>query len=257
MKTILLSVIFLFATIFANAQCTPDSQFTEPGIYPDTATGLSEAYVGQSYSENVTVIVPVDTAVDIAPFGSIVADFLSIELTNVTGLPPNFSYVCDPPDCIFPGGTTKCAEVYSTTNPTVSDIGFYPITFECIAHLQATILTVINVDCTYVESGYSLEITDNMTSVVSQFNSQTFELRNPKPNPVTKNAQIQFVVGKSVDIVFSIYNLLGKEVYSRNIKANRGLNKVDINTSSYPDGVYLYSLNNKNAVLTKRMVVKN
>ena len=112
MKTILLSVIFLFATIFANAQCTPDSQFTEPGIYPDTATGLSEAYVGQSYSENVTVIVPVDTAVDIAPFGSIVADFLSIELTNVTGLPPNFSYVCDPPDCIFPGGTTKCAEVY-------------------------------------------------------------------------------------------------------------------------------------------------
>ena len=80
------------------------------------------------------------------------------------------------PDCIFPGGTTKCAEVYSTTNPTVADIGFYPITFECIAHLQATILTVINVDCTYVESGYSLEITDNMTSVVSQFNSQTFEL---------------------------------------------------------------------------------
>ena len=94
--------------------------------------------------------------IDIVPFGSIVADFLSIELTNVTGLPNNFSYVCDPPDCIFPGGTTKCAEVYSTTNPTVADIGFYPITFECINIYKQLKCTVINVDCTYVESGYSL-----------------------------------------------------------------------------------------------------
>ena len=124
MKQPLFSLIFLFATFFANAQCVPDPQYTEPGIYPDTAIGLSDAYVGQAYSENVTIIVPVDTAVDIAPFGSIVADFVSIELTNVTGLPPNFTYVCDPPSCIFPGGTTKCAEVYSTTDPTISDIGF-------------------------------------------------------------------------------------------------------------------------------------
>ena len=35
------------------------------------------------------------------------------------------------------------------------------------------------------------------------------------------------------------------------------VNKVDINTSSYPEGVYLFSINNKNAVLTKRMLVKN
>ena len=108
-----------------------------------------------------------------------------------------------------------------------------------------------------MESGYSIEIVDNTTSFINQFNNQTFQLRSPIPNPVVKQAQIQFVLGKSDDIVFSIYNLLGKQVYLRKIKANRGLNTVDVNTSSYPEGLYLYSINNANAVLTKRMIVKN
>ena len=262
MKNLLLTLMLAVLTTFTYAQlgCSPDPQFIAPGIYPDTATGLSDAFVGQSYSENITIIVPVDTPVDAGPpFGNVVADFVSIELTNVTGLPPNFTYACDPPNCIFPGATTKCAEVYSTTDPTISDIGFYPITFECIAHLEAPVPVIgtINVDCTYVESGYSIEIVDNMTSVINQFNSQTFELRSPTPNPVIKQAQIQFVLGESDDIVFSIYNLLGKQVYLRKIKANRGLNTVDVNTSSYSEGLYLYSINNANAVLTKRMIVKN
>lgn len=258
MKNLLLTLMLAVLTTFTYAQlgCSPDPQFIAPGIYPDTATGLSDAFVAQAYSENITIIVPVDTAVDFMG-QSIVADFLSIELTNVTGLPSNFAYACDPPNCIFPGASTKCAEVYSTTDPTISDIGFYPITFECIAHLEANVLTTINVDCTYVESGYSIEIVDNMTSVINQFNSQTFELRSPTPNPVIKQAQIQFVLGESDDIVFSIYNLLGKQVYLRKIKANRGLNTVNVNTSSYPEGLYLYSINNANAVLTKRMIVKN
>jgi len=257
MKKLLLILIMAFATLLAYSQsgCSPDPQFTAAGIYPDTATGLSDAFVAQAYSENITIIVPLDTAVDVPVFGAITADFLSIELTNVTGLPPNFTYACDPPNCTFPGATTKCAEVYSTTNPTISDIGFYPITFECIAHLTAPLIG--NVDCTYVESGYSIEIVDNTTSVINQFNNQTFQLRSPIPNPVVKQAQIQFVLGQSDDIVFSIYNLLGKQVYLRKIKANRGLNTVDVNTSSYPEGLYLYSINNANAVLTKRMIVKN
>jgi len=258
MKNLLLTLMLAVLTTFTYAQlgCSPDPQFIAPGIYPDTATGLSDAFVGQAYSENITIIVPVDTVVTVAGFGSITADFLSIELTNVTGLPPNFTYTCDPSNCSFPGGTTKCAEVYSTTNPTIPDIGFYPITFECIAHLSA-LMGQITADCTYVESGYSIEIFDNTTAVIHQFNNQTFELRNPSPNPVLKQAEIQFISGKSDDIVFAIYNLLGKQVYLRRIKATSGLNIIDINTSSFSEGIYLYSINNGNKVLTNRMIVSD
>ena len=43
--------------------CTPDPQYSAAGIYPDSATNLSTAYVGQPYSENITIITPNDTDV--------------------------------------------------------------------------------------------------------------------------------------------------------------------------------------------------
>ena len=68
MKQLLLSFSFLTLLVFgASAQCTADPQYTEGGVYPDSATGLSPAYVGQTYNEVITVIVPVDTTIMIGP----------------------------------------------------------------------------------------------------------------------------------------------------------------------------------------------
>ena len=44
MKKTLLTLSLAIATIFASAQCTPDPQFSAPGIYPDSTTGLSHTY---------------------------------------------------------------------------------------------------------------------------------------------------------------------------------------------------------------------
>jgi hypothetical protein len=57
--------------------------------------------------------------------------------------------------------------------------------------------------------------------------------------------------------MFRIYNLMGKLVYLKDIRVNRGLNSIDINISNFPDGIYMYSINNGETVLTKRMVVAN
>ena len=50
---------------------------------------------------------------------------------------------------------------------------------------------------------------------------------------------------------------MGKLVYLKDIRANRGLNSIDVNISNFPDGIYMYSINNRETVLTKRMVVAN
>ena len=144
MKKILLTLVLTIATIFASAQCMPDLQFTDAGIYPDSATGLVNAFVGQNYSQNITIITPLDTSV--ASLGGITVTIDSINLTSVTGLPPNFAYTCDPPSCSFPGGTIKCAELYSTINPTLSDIGLYNITFETKTYVIAPIVGAITQD---------------------------------------------------------------------------------------------------------------
>ena len=43
--------------------CTPNTLYTTPGMYPDSATGLLPAYVGQYYDEVITSITPLDTTV--------------------------------------------------------------------------------------------------------------------------------------------------------------------------------------------------
>ena len=82
MKKSLFILLFVFGAVYANAQCTPDPQFVSPGIYPDTATGLDPAYVGQSYNQNITIITPTDTVVDV--LGNMVQVTVdSINLTSV------------------------------------------------------------------------------------------------------------------------------------------------------------------------------
>ena len=119
MKKILLTLTLALAFIGAQAQCTPDPQYTAVGIYPDELIGLSPATVGIAYNQNITIIVPSDTVY----LGfSVIID--KIDLTSVTGLPTSFSYSCDPPSCSFPGGTIKCAAL-SSAAPTSSEIGLH------------------------------------------------------------------------------------------------------------------------------------
>lgn len=254
MKKNLLTLTLTVVTIFASAQCVPDPQYVGGGIYPDTITGLSDAIVGQPYNELITIITPTDTDLVVSGF-PVNATIDNIDLTNVIGLPPNFSYDCTPASCSFPGGSTECAEVYSTINPTILDIGLYPITFECIAYV--TIPLFGSTTETFITGGYAIEIVDNTTSVMHQFNNQTFELKSPFPNPATNQAEIKFISGKSDDILFRIYNLLGKQVYLREIKANRGVNLINVNTAAFPNGIYMYSIYNGEEVLAKRMIVAN
>ena len=239
---------------FANAQCSPDPQFTAAGIYPDTATGLDPAYVGQSYNQNITIITPTDTVVE--QFGvpvSVTID--SINLTSATGLPYGFEYACDPPNCSFAGGSNECAELYSTINPHDSLIGSYNIIFTTTAYVSDVPLLGTTTQDDVIDY-YYIDIL-LASSTINHFDNTTFELKAVYPNPVMNQAKIQFVLGNSENILFKVYNLLGEEMESQLISASRGVNTIDLNTSLYSQGVYLYSITNGSQVLTKRMAVKN
>ena len=254
MKKTLLFLSFIFAVFFVTAQCTPDAQYTSAGIYPDTAMGLSNSIVGQAYTELITIIAPLDTSVDYPPFGTINVTVDNIDLTSVTGLPANFDYQCDPPNCSFPGGFTSCAILYSTSSPDASQIGIYPITFETTTYVSdVPIINTITQDD--VTSGYYLEITDNTTSTIGQYNYNSFELRDPVPNPSSGYTKIQFISKGDSNILFTIYDLIGKKVDSRLIVSEKGVNTIDLNTDHLEEGMYMYSISNGTSVLTKRMII--
>tara|TARA_B100000902_G_scaffold352410_1_gene363126 strand:- start:1175 stop:1960 length:786 start_codon:yes stop_codon:yes gene_type:complete len=261
MKKNILAFLFLtFISFNINAQCTPDPQYYLGGIYPDSATGLSDAYVGMPYNELITIITPTDTTVDAGaitglPIGIVNVDIDSITLDNVTGLPSNFSYYCDPPSCGFIGGTTQCAELYSTTNPTASQIGSYQIIFETTAYVSGIPLIGSTTQQDVIDY-YYLNIVDN-TPVVEYLENNTFSFQNIIPNPVNSYAEIQFVSGNNDDVMFEVYNILGEKIFIEFITSNRGINKINMNTLEYPDGIYICSLYNGVSVISKRMIISH
>lgn len=252
MKNFFLTLTLAFAFVGAQAQCTPDPQFTIAGIYPDSATGLPNAMVGQAYNEVITIISPVDTSTVILG-QTISVTIQTIELTSVTGLPPSFSYDCATTNCIFAGGSTSCA-VLTSAGPTSAEIGSHQVIMNTTTTVDAGLFGIQTqndvVDYYYIN-------VSNATSVINQFNDFTFELKDVFPNPVNSNAKIQFISGNSADIVFTVFNYLGEKIEERNIAATRGVNDIEISAKDYANGMYLYSINNGIQVVSKRMIIEN
>ena len=253
MKKILLAFTLILGYANAYSQCTPDPQYTNAGIYPDSSVGMPAALVGQAYNEVITIITPVDTNVIFSGL-PIDVDIIDITLDSVNGLPANFTYDCLAPNCAFAGGSTSCAVLSSTINPTVADIGLYPIDMYITAQIDAGVFGIVFeplvIDYYYIE-------VSNVTSVVNQFNVLTFQMKDIYPNPVNNQSKIQFITGEQKDIVFFIYNYLGEKMDEQIIAATRGVNNIFINANNYPNGMYLYSINNGKKMISKRMVIAN
>ena len=128
MKKLLLFVSIAFLSVTgANAQCTPDPQFTTPGIYPDSATGFASGCQDQYYEQLITNVVPVDTIVELIPGFPVTLAFDSIVITDFQGLPSSLTYACATSlgGCSFAGGQTGCAIITGT--PTLADVGTHPL----------------------------------------------------------------------------------------------------------------------------------
>ena len=254
MKKILLSLMLAFAFTASQAQCVPDPLYVISGIYPDSAAGLPNAIVGQAYNEVITVITPTDTVVEV--FGqNIPVAIQTVELINITGLPPSFSYDCANSVCTFLGGSSSCA-ILSSSSPTIAEIGSHQIIINTTTTVTVPSLGNITQIQDDIIDYYYINVS-NATSVINQFNDFTFELKNIYPNPINNNAKIQFISGKSADVVFTVFNYLGDKIEERKIVANRGVNDIEISANDYANGMYLYSINNGIQIVSKRMIVEN
>lgn len=143
-KRILFAAIAFLTSLSVSAQCTADPQFTEPGVYPDSATGMTAACIDVPYSETITIIVPFDTTTIV--FGipvTFVFDSVVVTGWDWGGL-TGFTYQCSSPgnvtspvdNCSFEGDQTGCILVEG--NPTASDIGSYQQEITTVAYLPGS-----------------------------------------------------------------------------------------------------------------------
>lgn len=245
-KLLLLSAAILTLSNQAQSQCVPDPTITVAGIYPDSATGLAPAVVGVAYNQVIQARVPVDTVVSINGLPPTNINIANITVTSVTGLPPGLTYSTTPANGIFPGGSNGCMLVSGT--PTTAGVYFVNV-------ILTTNATFLGFPISQVDTLNYYSITVNTSSGIGGVQASKYEIRSLSPNPASSYTDFEFSVPRNGEYKIRMYNILGREVMSRNVRATAGLNKQRIDLSDKAAGVYVLSIQNGGSVLTQRLVV--
>jgi hypothetical protein len=73
------------------------------------------------------------------------------------------------------------------------------------------------------------------------------------PQPASANANLQFSLQQSQQTQISIFDLMGKLLYTQTIWANAGINTVPLDLSAYASGLYLLQISNMDGSVTAKL----
>jgi len=275
MKKTLLLLALVLGYSNVNAQCTPDALYQDSlyGIWPDTIQNLPSCNPGLTYHAELTIKTP-STLIEAAAGDSSMTSFDtlgstfqiadwpvdSMSLVQVSGLPNGLNLNCVSSNCVLAGDLLTCVSVDGTTS---DPVGIYPIVIliDIYTHgildlgiIQYPIATSLYDATGSYESITGYEIVVTSSTSVEVINSNEFTLLQNNPNPSDGNTEIKFNTPISENVTFVVTDMFGKLVYSESIQSVSGMNIVKL-TNPLSAGIYTYSVNNNNMLLSKRMII--
>lgn len=240
MKQLLLSFLALF--LFASVQgqtCTPDTSYTNPGIYPENgSTGgfinveMADAFVGMMYDEVVHLKIPSDTIIDTMGL-QIPAIIDSLFIIDFVNLPASMSYQCNTINCRYEGDENGCIRFVGT--PTANEVGTYNIGLQSYGFVNAGILGTL-ADTLIFPMSIEIKPAQGIDEYISNGSIQF------SPNPFNETANLQFNAIRTTPYRVRLVDLTGRTVQEINGKTHVGSNNVTINRNDLPGGMYFYSL---------------
>jgi hypothetical protein len=76
------------------------------------------------------------------------------------------------------------------------------------------------------------------------------------PNPFTTLTKISFNSIEKGTIIFNVKNVLGKTVHKKQLSILKGKNSISFFKQDLLPGIYIYSIQNKKSIVSKRLVIK-
>lgn len=206
--------------IGAKAQiCEPDTTLKTVGFKPDT---LQTAKAWIPYSEGITVLSIRDTTTLLGGV-QVSVKIDSIKVVNVIGMPPNFTYECQNPRCLFVWFEPRCVKLSGMTG----DVGIYPLKIAVIAYGKVGGSLAISQRDTITRFSIVVEGTGNT-------GLQEINELSVVPNPA--NNQISIYCKNFSNELPKLLDITGKET-GIDIAGENGVYKADI--SSLKSGFYL------------------
>ena len=269
-KNLLFAFLLLVTNVGVFAQVNP---FTPP------SGALPNATVGVQYTQTniISFTIPTSATIDPAAFGALPggitvppfdADIDTVKFT-VVGLPAGLVGEFDNGTGIYLAGTSGTLSIsgIATSSTSVDSImiesqtsgsgtlqvplvGALPITFPGTLTTPLGSQDVPAAPGVFDGGPYSM-----MTVGVQELNFSKFDVIQNIPNPFTGNTTIKFSMPTAGSVDFTVFDMIGKRVYSEKIQAQAKANIISFSSEKLAPGSYFYSLSNGTKTITKKMIV--
>jgi len=255
-KLLLFTLMFtLIGSTMQAQECVADSSFIMPGVVgvfplPDSVdspmTSLPIACVDVPYELVFTAIVP-----DSVSLGGSMIDLTSVQIDDITGLPPGTdAYFCEPDaSCLFVDNSVGCLAIKGT--PTQA--GTYSLVVETTVNgaLPVTFPGLL------VAGEYKIVVSPPSECSLNTDNAfkEALGMRQNIPNPFSDVTIIEMDAQVSGEFDFKVFNLVGKMVHNEQVNILVGENTITFDGSRLEQGMYFYSIGQGSNIATKRMVI--
>lgn len=239
MKSIIIVAALLVSAAFSFGQCTPDTSITSVGIYPGVAEGLDSAFVGLYYEQELQVLPPVDTTVEVSGLGVLTVPINFFRIEDVQGLPTNFEYSCNPPTCLFLADEVSCISFYGETGWWMSGKS-YPLEISMTAQFQVAIGPIVTTaDSVLVVEGYEIH-TDGLETSIS----------STKPNPEFMYNNGLVSINTDHGQLLKVYSLTGQLMMSKELQSGSNI----ISVSHLPKGLFVAQVSNQEGGMSYKFI---
>ena len=170
----------------------------------------------------------------------------------------NFPFMANAQDLELRDMTISTTEFYAAENSITAGPGFTIAGSGDVTFRSGNFITlkpgfvVLNGGQFNGQAGVSTDVKEEINPELPK----EFSLMQNYPNPFNPTTTIAYQLTKSGHVSLIIYDLLGKEIEILVSESqNRGKYQVIFDANGLVSGVYIYRLQTKDAVVTKKMVV--
>ncbi len=260
LRTSFFAMMMVGAAALSQAQiCTPDTQYTVVGLYPDS---LPNGNIGSFYEQVVHVVIPQDTTAELPPFGTLEVDICQLRLDSIPNLPAGMTYICNTPDCIWivdhtPGVINRACVTLSGTpteavGPDDSIVVYATVTPGAFSTL------------TNVCAPLGITLPDSLTTII--YKTQ-LRLINSNPNSIARGlaigkltiapnpsssqeAELSFRLPQADLVSVRVMNLHGQVVHQQEAGwLPAGEQAIRLSTGTLPAGLYQVQVTTQNSQL--------
>ncbi|MBN2729636.1 MAG: right-handed parallel beta-helix repeat-containing protein [Bacteroidales bacterium] len=99
------------------------------------------------------------------------------------------------------------------------------------------------------------EICSSITSGIESASANGVVLLQNRPNPANDETEIRYTLPQPGTCKFTVRNALGEIIYDVETSGELGINKLVINTVNYEQGIYFYTIEYEDVILTRRFTI--